>query len=169
MPEPTEPHIPRNDAAASELDDEDDREELRSRYYGLLQELRVLLPGVQVLVAFMLAVPFAKRFADLDSAAIAVFASAIMTSVLSVVSFMTPISLHRFGLRTARSNRLQLSIVCTQVGILLLGVSMLLSLTLVLSFLLHWIVTVVLVALTGSAMVGLWVVLPARVRAHDEH
>ena len=71
-------------------------------------------------------------------------------------------------MRTARSNRLQLSIVCTQIGILLLGVSMLLSLTLVLSFLFAWVVTVVLVAVTGCAMIGLWVILPARLRAHDE-
>ncbi len=168
MSEPDERHIPHSDASASELDDEDDRDELRTRYYGLLQELRVLLPGVQVLVAFMLAVPFAKRFSDLDAGATAVFGSALVTSMLSVVSFMTPISLHRFGMRTARSNRLQLSIVCTQVGILLLGVSMLLSLILVLSFLFNWIVTVVLVGLMGSAMIGLWILLPAHLHAHDE-
>src|SRR3954449_7611573 len=87
-----------DDRPTEALDDEADRDELRERYYGLLQELRVLLPGVQVLVAFMLAVPFAQRFSDLDSVAIAVFASALVTSVLSVVSFMTPISLHRFGM-----------------------------------------------------------------------
>ncbi len=167
MPDPTERPNPQSDAAAADLDDEVDRDELRERYYGLLQELRVLLPGVQVLVAFMLAVPFATRFADLDAAATAVFGCALVTSMLSVVSFMTPISLHRFGMRTARSNRLQLSIVCTQVGILLLGVSMLLSLTLVLSFLFNGIVTVVLVGVTGAAMIGLWIVLPARLRAHD--
>ena len=40
--------------ARPRLDDEADRPELRRRYYGLLQELRVLLPGVQVLVAFLL-------------------------------------------------------------------------------------------------------------------
>ena len=39
------------------LDDELDRGELRDRYYGLLQELRVVLPGVQVLVAFLLTIP----------------------------------------------------------------------------------------------------------------
>ncbi len=49
------------DRPASELDDRADREELRERYYGLLQELRVILPGVQVLVAFLLTVPFASR------------------------------------------------------------------------------------------------------------
>ena len=34
-----------DDRPPGELDDQDDRQELRRRYYGLLQELRVLLPG----------------------------------------------------------------------------------------------------------------------------
>ena len=84
-----------SEVPAGKLDDQQDRAELRERYYGLLQELRVLLPGVQVLVAFMLAVPFAQRFSALDPAATAVFGSALVASVLSVVSLMTPISLHR--------------------------------------------------------------------------
>ncbi len=52
------------DAPVAELDDEADRDELRRRYYGLMQELRVLLPGVQILVAFLLTVPFATRFGN---------------------------------------------------------------------------------------------------------
>ena len=43
-----------------------DREELRTRYQMLLQELRVVLPGVQVLMAFLQTAPFAQRFGDLD-------------------------------------------------------------------------------------------------------
>ncbi len=55
-----------DDRPTGELDDEQDRDELRRRYYGLLQELRVLLPGVQILVAFLLTAPFASGFAQLD-------------------------------------------------------------------------------------------------------
>lgn len=35
-----------SDVDTDQLDDEADREELRRRYYGLMQELRVILPGV---------------------------------------------------------------------------------------------------------------------------
>jgi Family of unknown function (DUF6328) len=51
-----------SDEDTEDLDDVADREELRQRYYGLLQELRVVLPGVQVLLAFLLTAPFAQRF-----------------------------------------------------------------------------------------------------------
>ena len=36
--------VPLHDRAAQDLDDDLDREELRQRYYGLLQELRVCYP-----------------------------------------------------------------------------------------------------------------------------
>ena len=58
---------PRLDDDAERLDDVADREELRTRYYGLLQENRVLVPGVQVLVGFLIAVPFNGRFTEVDS------------------------------------------------------------------------------------------------------
>ena len=53
---------PAPDPSANDLDDELDRDELRQRYYGLLQEVRVLLPGVQILVAFLLTIPFDCAF-----------------------------------------------------------------------------------------------------------
>ena len=40
---------PESEKQTSELDDVEDRDELRKRYDMLLQELRVTLPGVQVL------------------------------------------------------------------------------------------------------------------------
>src|SRR3954462_3393140 len=39
-----------------------DDDELRTELEHLLQELRVALPGVQILFAFLLTVPFANRF-----------------------------------------------------------------------------------------------------------
>lgn len=63
---------------ASRLDDEVDRDELRDRDYGLLQELRVVLPGVQVLVAFLLTMPFAQRFVRLDAFGKSMFGVALV-------------------------------------------------------------------------------------------
>jgi hypothetical protein len=57
-----------HDVEPERLDSERNRGELRDRYYGLLQELRVVLPGVQVLVAFLLTAPFATRFGQVDDA-----------------------------------------------------------------------------------------------------
>ena len=83
------------------LDDVVDRAELRDRYYGLLQELRVVLPGVQVLLAFLLTAPFAAKFDDLDSWGRRAYQVALTSSMLSVTFLLSPTFLHRFGERTA--------------------------------------------------------------------
>ena len=124
-----------SEVPASGLDDDLNRAELRDRYYGLLQELRVIVPGVQVLLAFLLTVPFAQRFATLDDPAQAWFGVALTSATLSVVAFVTPTALHRFGDRTARAERLQLSVYTTRVGWCLLAVAMTVSFGVVVSFL----------------------------------
>src|SRR6478735_12349109 len=110
---------------AAELDDAQDREELRRRYDMLLQELRVLLPGVQILVAFLLTAPFAQGFDQVDELGRVLYGVALTFGLFAIVAFTTPIALHRFGERTARSSRLVLSIRATRGGIGFLGVSLL--------------------------------------------
>jgi len=152
---------------AEQLDDERDRDELRDRYYGLMQELRIVLPGVQVLVAFLLTVPFAQGFADVDDLGRALFGAALVSAILSVVAFMTPTAMHRFGDRTARGERLQISIVMTRVGLLLLAVALTLSLAVVSRFLYEGLVTALLVAVVVVAVVALWIVMPLSTRRAD--
>jgi hypothetical protein len=151
---------PYDDRSASELDDVEDREELRSRYYGLLQELRVVLPGVQVLVAFLLTVPFAGGFDDLDTFEKDLFAVTLMSAMLSVVAFIGPTAFHRFGARTARSFRLQMAIWQVRCGLVFLAVSLIAALLLVSRFVfgepVAWILTAVLVV----AIIAVWLVVP---------
>jgi hypothetical protein len=156
-----------SEVPVDQLDDERDREELRDRYYGLMQELRIVLPGVQVLVAFLLTVPFAQGFADVDDFGRALFGAALVAAILSVVAFVTPTAMHRFGDRTARGERLQTSIVMTRVGLLLLAVAMTLSLAVVSRFLYDGFVTVLLVTVVVIAVVALWIVTPLTTRRPD--
>ncbi|HZP29898.1 MAG TPA: DUF6328 family protein [Acidimicrobiia bacterium] len=150
------------------LDSERDRAELRDRYYGLLQELRVVLPGVQVLVAFLLTAPFGQRFADVDTAGRALYGAALTVGVLAVVAFVTPTVLHRFGDRTARSARLALSISVTRLGLVLFGLSMVCSFAVVVRFLFDPPVADVLVAVTVVAMLTFWAAVPRLVHHHRE-
>ena len=52
---------------AAEQTGEDRQERTARELIELLNELRVILPGVQVLFAFLLMVPFTQRFPGLDS------------------------------------------------------------------------------------------------------
>jgi MFS family permease len=146
------------------LDDNDDRRELRDRYYGLLQELRVVLPGVQVLLAFLLTAPFAQRFNELDAWGRRAYETALASSMLSVVFLLGPTFLHRFGERTARRDRLLWSIRLTVVGLALLGVSLLTALWGVARFVLGGSSALQLVVPIAATMVAVWVAVPLTLR-----
>src|SRR3954447_14481120 len=91
-----------SDKDTKHVDDVADRSQLRDRYYGLLRERRVVLPGVQVLLAFLLTAPFGAKFDDLDSWGRRAYQVALTSSMLSVTFRLTPTFLHRSGERTAR-------------------------------------------------------------------
>jgi hypothetical protein len=61
----------------------------------LLNELRVALPGVQMLLAFMLIVPFSQRFAELSGRQRDFFYVSFVSTALATVCFITPASFHR--------------------------------------------------------------------------
>ena len=149
-----------DDRPPGDLDDEDDRQELRRRYYGLLQELRVLLPGVQVLGAFLLTAPFAQRFADLDDLETDVYAVALVSGVLAVVCFVAPTAFHRVGSRQSRSRRLQWSIRMLRVGLLFMAVAFEAALFVVLGVLFDRGFSVAVTAAVGVVGLLAWVVLP---------
>ena len=81
-----------------------------------------------MLLAFLLTVPFAQRFHELDAAGRRAYEVALTSSMLSVVFLLGPTFLHRFGERTARRDRLLWSIRLMVVGLVLLGIALLAAL-----------------------------------------
>jgi MFS family permease len=159
-----EPEDVPSDEDTRDLDDVADRAELRNRFYGLLQELRVVLPGVQVLLAFLLTVPFAARFEDLDTWGRRSYEIALTSSMLSVTFLLAPTFLHRFGERTARRDRLLWSIRLMVVGLVLLGISLLTAMWGVARFVLGGDAVWILVVPVAVVMVALWIALPLTLR-----
>jgi hypothetical protein len=148
------------DFDADRLDDDRDRDELRRRYYGLMQELRVVLPGVQLLVGFLLTVPFNQRFSQLDTFGRRLWGVALVCGLLSVVSFVTPAAMHRFGERTARVERLETGIVFSRAGLIFLAVTLLASTAVVTRFIFGTAATWAVVVVIGLAMLGCWFAWP---------
>jgi hypothetical protein len=122
------PDLPPVDRDADELDEEAHRGELRDRHYGLLQELRVLLPGVQILLAFLLTAPFASGFERANRLAFGIALGAAATSVAALVS---PIALHRFGDRRMRGFRLWWGIQLLRIGMVCFAAALLAALAVV--------------------------------------
>jgi hypothetical protein len=151
-----------------ELDDVEDRAELRLRFEMLLQELRVVLPGVQILFAFLLTVPFSARFHEVDDIGRILYGVTMFTAALSIVALLTPTYLHRIGKRTARARRLRWSIRMTVVGLILFTGALLSGLWGVTRFVFSPTATwLIMVPSTIAATAG-WVVLPLYLRQRQQ-
>lgn len=153
-----------DDRSTRDLDDHADRAELRRRYYGLMQELRVLLPGAQVLVAFLLTAPFANRFGELDRLGTTLYLVALLSGMSAVVFFVTPTAVHRFGRRQARHQRLADAILVTRVGIGLLALSLLAAESVIVRLVAGGAVAVGVTGASAALLTVLWVLVPLRTR-----
>jgi hypothetical protein len=74
-------------------------ERLNRELIELLNELRVALPGVQVLFAFLLVLPFQRRFDELGPGDRAVYFAAFLCTALSSALLIAPSSYHRLRFR----------------------------------------------------------------------
>jgi hypothetical protein len=77
-------------------DDRDREERKRDRQMiELLNELRIALPGVQILFAFLLTVPFTMRFGRLNVFQRDVFYVTLIATALSTACLIAPSAAHR--------------------------------------------------------------------------
>jgi Family of unknown function (DUF6328) len=131
----------------------------------LLNELRVALPGVQVLFAFLLAVPFANGWRSVTAFQKDVFFVAFLATAVSSALLMAPSSLHRLRWRVGdkgrivvTSNRLAIA------GLFALAVSIGAVVLLVTDYIFERTTAIVATAAIGSVYVALWYGLPLRHR-----
>lgn len=78
---------------------ETERERLNRNFNELLQELRVLQTGVQILLAFMLTLPFAAGFDRLDATQRRVYGVALLLVAAAMALLMGPVAAHRATFR----------------------------------------------------------------------
>ena len=148
------------DVPLRKLDEVVHQEELRQRYYGLLQELRVVLPGVQVLVAFLLTTPFAARFLEVDQTGKVLYGVSLWTGLMAVVCFVSPTIFHRIGGRTLRAERLLWGIRATRAGVLFLAAALLSASLVVTRFVYDGWAAALFVSTIAVGMLVAWVAIP---------
>jgi hypothetical protein len=133
----------------------------------LLNELRVMLPGVQVLFAFLLAVPLSSRFDQISSTDRVLFFVTLLCTAMAAVLLIAPSAIHRIDFRlidkgamVVIANRLAIA------GTAFVALAMVGALTFI-SRLLYGGVTSVIVAVCSAAIFGVaWFVMPIRWRRH---
>ncbi len=141
-------------------DERDDRQ--HRELTALLEELRVALPGVQVLFAFLLTIPFTQRFADATDLQKRVYFGAVLTAAAATILLIAPTALHRIVWRQddrertlVTSSRLAVS------GTLFLAITMTAVIFLITDLLFDAVVVIALVTGTAALVFAwFWYVLP---------
>src|SRR3954453_6318353 len=127
----------------------------------LLNELRVALPGVQVLFAFLLTVPFTQRFGKTTQIERDIYFATLMLAALSSVLLIAPSSQHRLLFRKRDKEGLLLRAnIYAIAGLMCLGAALCAAVLFVSLFLFSTVVGVVASSLLGFVLVVLWILVP---------
>ncbi len=129
----------------------------------LLQELRVALPGVQVLFAFLLAVPFQQNFSEITGFQEKTYFVTLLCTAISAALLISPTAYHRLNFRRQRkdelvviSNRLAIA------GLAFLALAMTGAIVLITDVLFGTTATVIFGVAALAMFVALWALLPLR-------
>jgi Na+/melibiose symporter-like transporter len=141
--------------------EETHEERVNRELIELLNELRVALPGVQVLFAFLLAVPFSQRFGDATDLQKDAFMVALLCTLAGSVFLIAPTTYHRIRFRDRdKEALLRIGNVFAVVGTVFLALGMTAAVFLVTDVIFKGTVTTVVTSLTAGLFALVWFVLP---------
>jgi hypothetical protein len=145
--------------------DETELERYDRNLTELMGELRVALPGVQVLFGFLLVAPFNARFGHTTHFERRLYFASLLLTLLALILLVGPTMLHRLAFREGRKayvvelgNRLTIG------GLAVLALAMTCAIALVTHYMFGQTTTIVTTVVTVIAFVLVWFALPARRR-----
>jgi len=149
--------------------DETPLERLDRNWTDLLQELRVIQTGVQLLTGFLLTLPFQSRFEQLSAYQQNIYLATLAASVLATGFLIAPVSLHRFLFRRhARRVTVDVAHRLAQIGMFLLAIAMVGVVLLIFDVVLGPTQGIVAAGTVAAVLLGLWVVLPLVIREQQD-
>jgi hypothetical protein len=86
--------------------DETETERLDRNWGELLQELRVLETGTQILTGFLLTVAFQQKFSQLNGGQVTLYLVLVSLSAVATIVVLAPVSLHRTLFRQGKKAEL---------------------------------------------------------------
>ena len=137
-------------------------EGLESELEQLLQELRVALPGVQILFAFLLTVPFANRFEQVTPFQEDAYLATLVATFAASVCFVAPTSYHRLRYRkhSDPERMLRTANILVIAGLGCLAVALTAALLFVTDVVFGRTTAVALTTAGGLLLLGLWYAIP---------
>lgn len=149
--------------------EESEKERLDRNLQELLGELRVALPGVQVLFAFLLIVPFNQRFADITSFQQTTYLITLLMATAASACLIAPTAHHRIEFRQEDKKRIVFGATRLAIaGLALLAAAMTGAVTLITDFLYSSTTVVIIASLVALLFALLWFAWPIK-RLLDSH
>ncbi|WP_435768337.1 DUF6328 family protein [Nocardioides sp. SYSU DS0651] len=134
----------------------------------LLQELRVMQTGVQILTGFLLTVPFSARFDDLADHQRKIYLAILVVAVLTTLVIVAPVCYHRLLFRQGRREWLVAAAhTCMLTGLAGLAVVSVSVIYLVFDIVLGPTGASIAAAAVALAFAGLWGAVPLSERSRD--
>jgi hypothetical protein len=146
-----------DDTGSGESADERANRELME----LLNELRVALPGVQVLFAFLLTIPFSQRFEVLDAGDRRVYFWAVLATAAATLCLIAPTAHHRLRFRSGvKEQLLHVANAFTIVGLVFLAFAVTAATYVITDLVYPGSLPGVVSGLLAGAFVAVWFLVP---------
>lgn len=131
----------------------------------LLQELRVVQTGVQIVFAFLLGVAFTSRFPQISDFQRGTYVVTLLLTVVSSAVLATPVALHR-GLfhRGVKPRIVALSARFAQIGLVFLALALNGAVLLLMDVVLGLLAAIATTVVTTAMFAALWLLLPWALR-----
>lgn len=151
--------------AAGDGRDETETERLDRNWNEILQELRVIQTGTQILTGFLLAIAFQQRFTDLDAFQVDVYLVLVVLSVLATLLGLAPVSLHReLFRRRAKKTLVHTANILLRLTLIAVALVLVGTVLLVFDVVTGRPLALTMATITAVTIVGVWLALPWRVR-----
>jgi hypothetical protein len=137
-------------------------EKLERELERLLEEVRVALPGVQILFAFLLAVPFANGFQDVTPVQTRVYFVSFVAALAASIFLIAPTSYHRLRFRRHDDpeRMVRTANVFSLVGLAFLAIALTAATFFVTDFVFSTAASIAVTAVMGALLVGVWYAIP---------
>ena len=148
---------------------ETEKERVDRELIELLNEVRIVLPGVQVLFGFLLVVPFQQAFREVNEFERQLFMVAFLTAMAASVLLIAPSTYHRIRFRSGdKGQLLRTSNKFVLAGTGLLAVSLTTAAYLVADYVYGGLAGVIVAAVAAAVLAWFWFGLPLSRELRDE-
>lgn len=131
----------------------------------LLQELRVALPGVQVLFGFLLVVPFSARWGEVTSFQQDLYFACLLCAAAATAFLIAPTAIHRLDFEQGDKPLIvRISNVLAIIGLTFLALAIVGVVLLITDLLYSGAVVAVYAATVAGIFIALWYMIPLVLR-----